>query len=173
MSIATGAVGDAIDAKVLRRAMGAYATGVTVVTVGGAALHAMTANSFTSVSLNPPLVLVCIDHKAVMHRALSGADHFGVSVLTAGQQEVARHFADNSRTLGAVQFENVACRPGRYTGAPLIDGALATFECELWDAHDAGDHTIFLGRVLSLQTQDREDGLLYFRGGFRRIERAS
>lgn len=158
------------DPKALRRALGAFATGVTVVTVGAPVPHAMTANSFTSVSLDPPLVLVCVDRGAVMHRSMD-AGRFAVSVLAADQEDVARHFADRWRPLGDAQFEGVGYRTGWLTGAPLIDGALAHLECELWRSYDGGDHTIFVGRLLSLDPPLDADPLLFYRGRFRRLER--
>ncbi|MGH3742313.1 MAG: flavin reductase family protein, partial [Micromonosporaceae bacterium] len=132
------------DPKLLRKAFGAFATGVTVVTVGGASPHGMTANSFGSVSLNPPLALICVDHAAVMHDILIATGYFGVSVLAADQESVARHFADKWRPLGQAQFDAVKWRPGQLTGAPLITGAIAHFECALWRQYDGGDHTIFV-----------------------------
>ncbi|MEW1631355.1 flavin reductase family protein [Streptomyces sp. NPDC089173] len=96
----------------------------------------MTANSFSSVSLSPPPLLVCVHNDAVMRRALHPARHFGVSVLSAGQEAVARHFADNSRPVGLQQFDAVGWFPGAATSVPLIDGALARFECVKWRAYD-------------------------------------
>ncbi|XRQ10338.1 flavin reductase family protein [Actinomadura welshii] len=160
------------DVTLLRRVFGTFATGVTVVTVGGRTPHGMTANSFTSVSLRPPLVLFCIDREAIMHRRI-WLGFFGVSVLAADQQEVARHFADLARPLGARQFDGIPCDPGRLTGAPLINGALARFECELLRTCDGGDHTIFIARLLSLDWEDdlsAKDGLLFFQGRFRALE---
>lgn len=154
--------------EVLRQVFGAFATGVTVVTTGGAAPHGMTANSFASVSLDPPLVLVCIDREAVMHRALGTAGAFGVSILAARQEGVARHFADRHRPLGMTQFDDVRWAPGPHTGAPMIDGAIAHVECEVWRTHDGGDHTIFIGRVLSLDGRADPDALLFVQGRFRR-----
>jgi flavin reductase len=171
MSAAQGAgvdvAEDIADVAVLRGAFAAFATGVTVVTTGGATPHAMTANSFTSVSLDPPLVLVCVDRDAVMHRTLLSTGVFGVSVLAADQEAVARHFADRWRPLGTAQFDGVDWAPGRRTGAPMIDGAIAHFECELWRAYEGGDHTIFVGRLLSLARRPAE-ALLFVQGRFRR-----
>lgn len=157
------------DAKALRRAFGAFATGVTVVTTGGPSPHGMTANSFTSVSLDPPLVLVCVDRDAVMHRTLTTTGTFGVSVLAAHQEQVARHFADRWRPLGMAQFDGISWAAGRRTGAPMIDGAVAQFECELWRTHDGGDHSIFVGRLLSL-TRQADDALVFFHGRFRQLD---
>lgn len=157
------------DPKQLRRVFGTFATGVTVVTVGGDNPHGMTANSFTSVSLDPPLVLVCVDRQAIMHDNLVTAGHFGVSVLAAHQEPVARHFANRWRPLGQAQFDAVDWVPGRFTGAPLIGGALARFECALWRAYDGGDHTIFTGRLLSAERYSDQEPVLFLRGRFRQI----
>ncbi|MER7898978.1 flavin reductase family protein [Streptomyces sp. NPDC096046] len=160
------------DPTRLRRALGAFATGVTVVTVGGSFPHGMTANSFTSVSLDPPLILVCLGRDTIMHRVLADAETFSVSVLDAGQEQVARYFADRSRPTGTAQFETVRCRPGRSADAPLITGAAAHFECAKWRAYDGGDHIICVGEVLALHdTPDREP-LVFHRGRFRRFTTA-
>jgi flavin reductase (DIM6/NTAB) family NADH-FMN oxidoreductase RutF len=158
------------DRDKLRRTMGTFATGVTVVTTGGDSPHGMTANSFTSVSMDPPLVLVCVGRTAIMHRKLA-TGFFGVSVLSAGQQAVGRHFADLSRPVGREQFDGIDWTPGRVTGSPLIGGALARLECELWASYDGGDHTIFTGRLLSMDRTDTGEGaLLFYRGRFGRLE---
>ncbi|MEU1726916.1 flavin reductase family protein [Nonomuraea sp. NPDC005692] len=154
------------DAKTLRDAFGAFATGVTVITTGGEVPHAMTANSFTSVSLDPPLLLVCVGKGAVMHQCITAATSFGVSVLAGHQEAEARHFADRYRPLGLAQFADVEVTPGEVTGVPLIAGAAARFECRVWRAYDGGDHTIFVGEVLSLRRRDDCDGLLVYRGRF-------
>ncbi|HEY0636179.1 MAG TPA: flavin reductase family protein [Pseudonocardiaceae bacterium] len=157
------------DQKLLRRAFGAFATGVTVVTVGGGTPHAMTANSFTSVSLDPALVLICVGRDAIMHGSLFGSRTFGVSVLGADQEAVARHFADRWRPLGHAQFESVDWLPGPVTGAPMIAGAIATMECRLWRTYDGGDHTIFVGELLSVELREDSEALLFHQGRFRRV----
>jgi flavin reductase (DIM6/NTAB) family NADH-FMN oxidoreductase RutF len=157
------------DPALLRRAFGAYATGVTVVTVGGVRPHGMTANSFTSVSLDPPLVLFCAGRSTVMHDILIASGVFGVSVLAADQEVIARHFADRWRRLGQAQFDAVPWRPGRLTGAPLIIGALAHFECRLWRSYDGGDHTIFVGNLLALDHAAEDNALAFFHGRFSRL----
>lgn len=157
------------DPAMLRRAFGAFATGVTVVTVGGRTPHGMTANSFASVSLDPPLVLVCVGRNAVMHNMLTAAGSFGVSVLASHQEAAARHFADRRRPLGLAQFDAVDWRPGRLTGAPLIEGALAHFECQLWRSYEGGDHTIFIGNLLAMARPVEDDALLFFHGRFRQV----
>lgn len=156
-----------LERQRLRRAFGTFPTGVTVVTVGGDP-HGMTANSFTAVSLDPPLVLVCVERDAIMHACLLLTSRFGVSVLAADQAEVARHFADRRRALGRAQFDPVAWAAGPVTGAPLITGAVAHFECELWRFYDGGDHTIFLGRLLSARHGPAADPLLFLHGSLRR-----
>jgi flavin reductase (DIM6/NTAB) family NADH-FMN oxidoreductase RutF len=157
------------DAKLLRGAFGTFATGVTVVTVGGDTPHGMTANSFTSVSLDPPLLLVSVGRNAVMHDILTASGCFGVSVLAADQEAVARHFADRLRPLGQAQFDAVDWVPGRRTGTPLIAGALASFECQLWRAYEGGDHTIFVGSMLSMERSDDQEALLFLHGRFRQV----
>lgn len=164
-----GPSGEVMDTNLLRRAFGTFATGVTVVTVGGKAPHGMTANSFASVSLDPPLLLVCVGRDAVMYHSLTAARHFAVSVLSVDQEEVARHFANRWRPLGAAQFDAVDWVPGPRTGAPLIKGALACFECELWRTYDGGDHVIFVGSLLSVDKQQREDAVVFFHGRFHQM----
>ncbi|WP_433042320.1 flavin reductase family protein [Dactylosporangium sp. CS-033363] len=160
-----------LDTRVLRTTFGAFATGVTVVTVGGAAPHGMTANSFTSVSLDPPLVSVCVERQAIMHASLTDAGVFGVSVLSARQEAVARHFANRHRPLGRQQFDAVDWLPGERTGAPLIAGSLAHFECRVWRRYDGGDHTIFLGELLAAGGSVAPgDALLFLAGRFHALE---
>lgn len=150
--------------------MSRFATGVTVITVGGEHLHAMTANAFSSVSLDPPSVLCSVGHGAVMHKALTSAGRFAVNILGAEQEPLARHFADNKRTLGAAQFDDVAWAPGERTGAPLLGGSLAWLECELTAAHSFGDHTIFIGTVLAAGQTGDGQGLLFVDGRFGKPE---
>jgi flavin reductase (DIM6/NTAB) family NADH-FMN oxidoreductase RutF len=157
------------DTTLLRQTFGSFATGVTVVTVGGEQPHGMTANSFTAVSLEPPLVLVCVDRNANMHTALQETGSFGVSVLSADQERVARHFA-RRRPVGAAEFAETECQSGAWCGAPLIADAAAHFECELWKTYDGGDHTIFVGRLLSMGGSTDEDVLVFLRGQFGRLE---
>jgi flavin reductase (DIM6/NTAB) family NADH-FMN oxidoreductase RutF len=163
------AAGAAVDPDTLRDAFRAYATGVAVVTVGGPRPHGMTANSFTSVSLDPPMALVCVDRDALMHERLAAGGRFAVSVLAADQEGLARHFADHRRAKGSAQFEAVDWLPGMCTGAPLICGALAWFECRLWRRYDGGDHGIVVGELLSAARPGRHDALLFFGGRYRSL----
>ncbi|MDQ0932816.1 flavin reductase (DIM6/NTAB) family NADH-FMN oxidoreductase RutF [Streptomyces turgidiscabies] len=162
-----------VEADSLREVMSQFATGVTVLTVGGDHIHAMTANAFSSVSLAPPTVLVSIAHSAVMYDAMTQGGHFGVNVLAAGQESLARHFADKKRTLGRAQFDDVQWEPGARTGAPLLAGALAWLECDVTDAHLSGDHTIFVGTVLDCRRGGDDAALTFFDGKFDRALRAA
>jgi flavin reductase (DIM6/NTAB) family NADH-FMN oxidoreductase RutF len=158
------------DPMTLRRAFGAFATGVTVLTVGEPTPHGMTANSFTTVSLDPPLVLVCVDRSAIMHRALAQTTAFGVSVLADHQEGIARYFADRRRPLGGPQFEAVDWRPGPVTGVPLITEALAQFECRPWRRYDGGDHSIVVGVLAGMHREGEENALLFHHGQFGRLQ---
>ncbi|MEU5716200.1 NADH-dependent FAD reductase SgcE6 [Streptomyces sp. NPDC020403] len=160
---------DLQDRKQLRGAFGAFPTGVTVVTVGGNSPRGMTANSFTSVSLSPPLVLICVGKDALMHHSLERSQTFSVSVLDAGQETVARHFADHSRPVGAGQFDAVTWQPGPESGSPLITGAVAHLECQKKKLYEGGDHTIFLGEVLCAVRWPLREALLFSGGRFRRF----
>jgi flavin reductase (DIM6/NTAB) family NADH-FMN oxidoreductase RutF len=153
----------------LREAMSWFATGVIVLTVGGHHIHGMTANAFSSVSLEPPLVLCCVARSAVMHRALSSARRFAVSIMGADQEDIARYFADKNRPLGIDQFDPVDWLPGPRTKAPLLSNALAWLECELRESYDIGDHSIFIGSVLSCVRGSGRHGLLFFGSGYRTV----
>jgi flavin reductase (DIM6/NTAB) family NADH-FMN oxidoreductase RutF len=132
-----------ITSAVFREALGHFASGVTVVTARGeTGPVGFTATGFTSVSLTPPLVLVCVGKRASVHDVVVGADCFGVSLLSEGQRSVAEQFARS----GHDRFAGV---PVRHAGAPLLDGAVVQLECRHHARHDAGDHTILVGEVLS------------------------
>jgi flavin reductase (DIM6/NTAB) family NADH-FMN oxidoreductase RutF len=161
----------ALDRKQLRGVLGRFATGITVVSATGPhGPHGMTANSFTSVSLDPPLILVCVKRTAVMHATLLAAGAFAVSVLAAGQEQAARYFADHSRPRDEHEFDVVGSEPGARSGAPVLTGSLAWLECALAAVHDGGDHSIFLGEVLDAGCDERAGALLFYTGGFHRLE---
>ncbi|WP_431867652.1 flavin reductase family protein [Nocardiopsis eucommiae] len=147
--------------------MSTFATGVTVLTVGGENPNGMTANAFCSVSLDPPLVLCCVARTARLHKAVAVEGRFAVSVLSAEQKATARHFADRSRPHGWAQFATVSWVPGLHTGAPLITGALAWLECEVTEEVVAGDHSVFVGRVLEAASGSGDAALLFHRGTLR------
>ncbi|HEX6521294.1 MAG TPA: flavin reductase family protein [Streptosporangiaceae bacterium] len=158
------------ETREMRRIFGRFATGITVVTAGRETPRGMTANAFTSVSLEPPLVLVCVQRNSTIHETISEAGSFAVSVLAAHQEQEARLFADRNRPRGEREFEAVDTVPGPYSGAPILAGALAWLECELASVYDGGDHSIFLGQVQTLGRGKTEDALLFFDGGFHRLE---
>jgi len=156
-----------------RAVMARFATGVVVVTcVEDGFDHAMTANSFTSVSLDPPLVLVCVENDSRFHEAISAVGTWAVSVLDESQKGRARWFATRGRPLVG-QFDSTPTTRSPITGSLLLDGALVTLECRTAAVHPAGDHDIVVGEVLGLRTL-RPDGepLLYFRSGFRTLGEA-
>jgi len=154
------------DARTLRDALGCFATGVTVVTTfdSGGDPVGLTANSFTSVSLDPPLLLVCIAKKSSSLKALKLADHFAVNVLHIGQQPASSLFA----VPGEDRFRQTPWKRGRHD-APVLSNALANFECRRHQMHDGGDHIILVGEVLRAAFDPRRDPLLYFRGKYRRL----
>lgn len=156
-----------VSGAVLRDVMSQFASGVTVLTVGGEHATGMTANAFSSVSLDPPLVLCCVVRTARLHDAIPRAGHFGVSIMGADQEGTARYFADKKRPSGPTQFDPVDWFAGRHTGVPLLSGSLAWLECELAGAFDGGDHSIYLGRVLDAGWSSGP-ALLFFGSGFHR-----
>jgi flavin reductase (DIM6/NTAB) family NADH-FMN oxidoreductase RutF len=150
------------DARRVREAMGRFPTGVTIVTTRtrDGSLAGCTVNAFCSLSLSPPLVLVCIGKRRRMHELLTGADGFAVNVLRHDQAHLARLFGgpDGDR------FAAVEWTPG-YLGVPVLVGTLAGIQCRRWAVQDGGDHSIVIGRVLDLATADGEP-LLYSQGTF-------
>lgn len=154
------------DPRTLRDAMGCFATGVTIVTALAAdgSPVGLTANSFTSVSLDPPLLLVCIANTAGTAPVLRSAGAFGVNVLQMGQQQTSNRFAGK----GEDRFAATQWHPGE-GGVPLLDGSLVSFECRTHAIHEAGDHFILVGEVVRASFEPRRDPLLYFRGKYRRL----
>lgn len=156
-----------LDPDTFRAALGRFATGVTIVTALGAdgSDHGMTVSAFSSVSLLPPLVLVCIGHEASMYGVLTEAQHFAVNVLSAGQEALARRFADT----GAQRFAGIGYARGE-RGMVVLHDVLAHVECRRVATHDAGDHTIVVGEVETAVVRDARP-LLYYRGGYAQLER--
>jgi len=152
-----------------RKAMGSFATGVTVITVDcEGEVHGMTANAFASVSLDPLLVLVCVDHRARTHAHLHARKRFGVNVLEVNQRAISEYYADLSPTHEHAEREAGARFERTQHGTPVLHGALAYLECRLHTAQDAGDHTIFIAEVEDVVVR-HGDPLLYFRGEYREI----
>ena len=156
-----------VDQATFRSVLGRFASGVTVVTVrDGDNDHGMTASAFCSLSLDPPLTLVCIDRTTRMHELLGSADRYAVNLLASHQEPISRRFAEPPDD---TRFEGVGFDRG-ITGAPLLHDALAHLECELVDRHPGGDHTIFIGRVIASEAIDARP-LLYYRGGYAELGR--
>lgn len=149
-----------------RRLLGLFATGVTVVTTCDADARptGLTVSAFASLSLDPPLVLVCVDHKSQTYPALLERGWFVVNVLTADQEAISRRFA----TTRLDKFDGVPYRPSAQ-GLPRLEAALAHIECVTVSTHLAGDHTIFVGRVEGA-TFGTGHPLLYYRGTYHRLE---
>lgn len=154
-----------MEREAFREACARYATGITVATVIGADGHpqGLTANSFSSVSWNPPLVLVCVDHRAAVHEHFFASDAFAINILAEDQRELSVRFA----TAGAERFEGLDWEKGG-TGAPLISGALAHLECRTTHRHVAGDHTIFVGEVVRAASREGRP-LVYFYRDYRSL----
>ncbi|OYQ34327.1 hypothetical protein CHU95_12915 [Niveispirillum lacus] len=153
--------------RTLRDMMGCFATGVTVVTAmapNGEPIG-FTANSFTSVSLDPPLLLVCIVKDAQRAQSYTSAGHFAVNILQADQQLVSSHFAMKKDD----KFTDVAWRRGEY-GNPIICDSLGHFECETFNIVEAGDHYILIGRILNASFESWRDPLIYYRGKYRALD---
>lgn len=157
----------AIDSADLRKVFGRFATGVTVVTTGGHDPHGMTANSFTTVSLSPALVLVCIKRTSTAADAVARQGCFAVSVLGANQREVALYFANRRRPRDRRQFAFVDFRTGTQTGAPILAGAASWLECRVADMHSGGDHTIFVAEVLACGSNVDDETLVFHDSTFK------
>lgn len=151
-----------IDTRLFRRALGQFATGITVVTTrdAGGRLLGLTVSAFCSVSLHPPLVLVCVDAQSETHAAFLESGVFGVSILAEGQEAVSERFA----RAGHPKFADLEMLTGE-SGAALVPGALAHIECRLAAAHPAGDHTIYVGKVLGLSVHPGRP-LVYHAGAY-------
>ena len=149
--------------------MGSFATGVTVITVDyEGQVQGMTANAFTSVSLDPLLVLVCVDRKARTHAHLHAKKRFGVNVLAADQRIISEYYARPDRTHERAKEEAGARFDRTAQGTPVLHGALAYLECRLHGVQEAGDHTIFVAEVEEVVVREGEP-LLFFRGDYREI----
>lgn len=156
-----------------RRTVSWFATGVAVMTAltADGQWHGMTANAVTSVSLDPLLVLVCVDRDAGMSQVVQDGGVYALSFLAADQRDLSDHFASEARGLGDQEFDGVAAHTA-VTGAPLLDGANAWLDCEVHDVLPGGDHLLVLGRVLHAAiADDADDALLYTPDGYSSWER--
>ena len=149
--------------------MGCFATGVTIITVDlDREVHGMTANAFASVSLDPPLVLVCVDHKTRTHAHLHAKKRFGINVLCEDQRAISEYYARVERSHENAEAEAGARFDRTQHGTPILHGSLAYLECRLHSAEVAGDHTIFIAEVEDVVVREG-DPLLFFRGKYRKV----
>lgn len=174
MTAEAPSVAEGFSTKDFRSALGAFATGVTVVTTMGddGRGYGMTVNAFSSVSLDPPLVLVCAMSGATGSDELEHNGRFAVNILAVDQEPVSRYFASRERPRGRDAFRDIAHRVG-VGGSPLIDDTAAYLDCRLAERHSAGDHVIFIGEVLDLQVDDEREPLLFHGGGYCLLRQAT
>ena len=158
-----------ISSAVFRRVLGHFATGITVVTVERepGKVHGMTANSFASVSLQPPLVSICVDEESRLLSYLKTQRRFGVSILNDTQRALSEHFATGEQGADADARLDIRYR-WTVSRIPLLEGALAHLACNVVAEYSAGDHTIFLGEVESMDLGEGQP-LLYYRGKYRTL----
>jgi len=161
----------ALTTKEFRKAMGQFATGITVITVEREPgfVFGMTANAFTSVSLNPMLILICVDEKAKILPMLHDKKRFGVSVLKHHQQAISEYFAQSQQDPEAEQRLALQYRRTP-SGVPVLEDTSLQLSCSVVSAHVAGDHTIFVAQVDDAEVQSGEP-LLFFRGEYRHVAR--
>lgn len=157
--------GRSVTADEFRRACSRFATGVTVATVldSQGTPHGLTVSSFTSVSLDPPLILICLGHAVTAIDIFRAATHFGVNVLSAAQQDLSDRFARK----GFDRFDGTPWQPGE-TGVPLLPGALAQIECAVHHRVTSGDHDIFIARMVRAHVADG-DPLIHFGGAYHHL----
>jgi flavin reductase len=156
--------------KEFRSAVGTFATGVTVVTTRGEEhAYGMTANAFSSVSLDPPLVLVCVIHPSEGSQHIETNGCFAVNILHAEQEPISRYFANRDRPRGRDAFSEVPHRTAA-TGCPIIEGALGFLDCRLHTTHSAGDHQVFIGEVLEIGFDPEGQPLVFHGGRYKLVE---
>ena len=144
-----------------RQVLGRFATGVTIITLkSGREIHGLTVNSFASVSLDPPLILICIQKNVSSHTFFSDGAGFVVNILSRDQQEWSNRFA-NSELSGPERFQGVDYRETD-SGIPILDGNLGHLECKVANRIQAGDHTIFIGEVIHAETASANPPLLFY-----------
>jgi flavin reductase (DIM6/NTAB) family NADH-FMN oxidoreductase RutF len=158
-----------LDSSSLRRAMGRFATGIGVVTTRSeAGLHGMTANSITTVSFDPLLVLVCVSKNSTMSKAIQHAHRFAINLLEAQQEQVSNHFASSNPDFEYLPF---GIHLEEFAGTPALGGVLATISCEVYQIIEAGDHDMVLGLVKAVRYEESDvTPLVYFRGKYRQLE---
>jgi flavin reductase (DIM6/NTAB) family NADH-FMN oxidoreductase RutF len=151
-----------VSGEEFREALAHFATGVAILTAPAAdGPHGVTVNAFASLSLDPPLVLVCIEQNRYSHAVLEASGVYAVNILAAGQEHLSRYFSSASRLEGPEAFHGIPYRLG-HTRAPLIDGCLAYLECRITARYSGGDHTIFVGEVASAEIGPGRRPLVYY-----------
>jgi flavin reductase (DIM6/NTAB) family NADH-FMN oxidoreductase RutF len=149
-----------------RDAVGAFATGINVITTRNEENgYGLTANAFSSVSLDPPLVLICVGTTSQGCQVIEEIGAFAVNVLSAEQEPLSRYFASKDRPRGRDAFRDVP-HSEAITGCPLLDGAVAQLDCRLHASHEAGDHKIFIGEVVALNVDSEVDPLIFHGGQY-------
>jgi flavin reductase (DIM6/NTAB) family NADH-FMN oxidoreductase RutF len=160
---------DEPERRRLRDLMARFATGVAVVTARhGPLLAGMTANAIATISIDPPLMMASIARKAETHGAIIGSHAFAISILAEDQQDLAECFARPTTAQKLTVFCDAAWHEAE-TGSPILDGALAFFDCRLTARHDGGDHTIFLGEIVAAGFREDAKPLLWYASGYRRL----
>ena len=159
-----------VQASSLRAMMGRFATGVTVVAARhGPLLAGMTANAVASISLDPPLLLASINRESETHVAIVGSHSFAVSVLEANQQAIATCFALPTTAAKLQRFCDAPWHEAE-TGSPILDGAIAFFDCRLSESHPAGTHTLFIGEIVAAGYEESGEPLLWFGSRYRHLD---
>jgi flavin reductase (DIM6/NTAB) family NADH-FMN oxidoreductase RutF len=159
----------AIEATAFRRVAGCFATGVTVVTCRvGERTHGITINSFASLSLDPLLIMICVEHRAIAHDLIPQAGYFAVNVLGQHQREISDYFARRLAPDPSDELRDIPYHLG-VSGAPLLDGVIARVEGRLTDVFPGGDHSIFVAEVLAAEICSDEPPLLFHRGKYPRL----
>ena len=158
-----------VTSEEFRRACGRFATGVTIASVLDAqgVPHGLTVSSFTSVSLSPPLILICLGHQVTLIDIFRASGFFGISVLAEHQRELSERFARKNHD----RFNGLGWHAGK-TGVPLISGALASIECAVEQRHTAGDHDIFVGEMVAAHVSEGEP-LIHFASRYRALTKHS
>jgi flavin reductase len=153
----------------MRDLMARFATGVSVVAARhGPLLAGMTANAIASISVDPPLMMASIARKAETHGAIVGSHAFSISVLAADQQALAECFARPTTASKLTGFCGAAWHEAE-TGSPILEGAIAYFDCRLLERHDGGDHTIFIGEIVAAGYREDAEPLLWYASAYRRL----
>ena len=159
------------SARDFRDTLGSFASGVTVITTRGIDhAHGMTASAFSSVSLDPPLVLCCIGHAAEASEMIEANRVFAVNILSSDQEPISNYFASRDRPRGVDAFKEISHRK-LVTGSPIIDGVASFLDCSVHSSYDVGDHRIFVGEVLALEVNNEAKPLLFHGGKYGQVHK--